>query len=75
MNNAKIVEFLKLKISGRGMKYTFLAKQTGIEYQRLMRIFNQGALITGSELLVISRVLEVDQEELKKLAEEPVSVA
>ena len=69
MDNDRLVAFLKQKISNKGMRYSFLAKKTGIEYQRLMRIFNQGATIAGSELLIISRELDVDQEELKQLAE------
>lgn len=67
--NEKIVQFLKKRTEERGMKYTFMSKVTGIDYQRLMRIFNQGAIITGSELLKISVLLEVDQSELTSVVD------
>ena len=45
----KLSGFLKDIIRRKGMKYTFVAKAAGIEYQRLMRLFNQNAVISGSE--------------------------
>lgn len=62
--NLKLTEFLKNEIESRGIKYTFISQKTGIEYGRLMRIFNQNAVITGSELLYISKLLGVKQETL-----------
>lgn len=65
--NAKIIHFLKALINQRGMKFTFVSEKAGIEYQRLMRIFNQNATISGSELICLCRVLEVKQSELMNL--------
>lgn len=65
--NAKIIHFLKEIINERGMKYTFVSEKTGIEYQRLMRIFNQNATISGSELICLCKILEVDQADLMAL--------
>ena len=66
MNN-KIIHFLKAIINDKGIKYTFISRRTGIEYQRLMRIFNQNSKISGSELICICKVLEVNQAELMSL--------
>lgn len=49
--NAKLIHYLKEIINQRGIKYTFISEKTGIDYQRLMRIFNQNAIISGSELI------------------------
>lgn len=65
--NAKIIYFLKQIISHRGMKYTFLSEKAGIEYQRLIRILNQNATISGSELICLCRVLEIKQSDLMSL--------
>ncbi len=65
--NAKIIRFLKDIVRQKGMKYVFLADKAGIDYQRLMRIFNQNATISGSELICLCRVLEVDQSDLMAL--------
>jgi transcriptional regulator with XRE-family HTH domain len=65
--NAKIVQFFKNIIESKGVKYTFVAEKSGIEYQRLMRIFNQNATISGSELICLSRVLEVEHSALMEL--------
>lgn len=62
--NALLIHFLKNIIRQRGMKYVFLSQKTGIEYRRLMQIFNQNATISGSELICLCRVLEVKQAEL-----------
>lgn len=67
--NAIIIQFLKNIIECKGIKYTFVSEKTGIEYQRLMRIFNQNATISGSELICLSRVLEVEQSTLMELLE------
>lgn len=68
MNNAIIV-FLKNIISQKGIKYVFVSGKSGIEYQRLMRIFNQNAMISGSELIRLCKVLEVEQAELMALVD------
>lgn len=68
--NGKIIGFLKNIIVSKGIKYTFISEKTNIEYQRLMRIFNQNATISGSELIRLCRVLEVNQSELMALLNE-----
>lgn len=65
--NAKIIHFLKTIINQRGMKFTFISEKAGIEYQRLMRIFNQNATISGSELICLCKILEVKQSDLMHL--------
>lgn len=72
--NEKIIRFLKEIIRRKGMKYTFVAKAAGIEYQRLMRLFNQNAVISGSELVCLCKVLEVRQEELTALLDSAAEV-
>ena len=62
--NEKIVRFLKNVIDNKGIKYI-----SGISYQRLMRIFNQNAIISGSELICLCKLLEVKQSELMELLE------
>ncbi len=63
--NEDIVRILEKEINEKGMTLTFVSKKTGIEYQRLMRIFNQNAKITGSELLRIGRLIGLDLQELQ----------
>lgn len=67
--NEKIIQFLKNIINSKGIKYSFIAEKTGIDYQRLMRIFHQNATISGSELICLCRVLEIKQSVLMKLIE------
>ena len=47
--NEYIAKYLKDKISETGITYRNVSKKTGIEYQRLMRIFNQHAVISASD--------------------------
>lgn len=68
--NVKIIQFFKNTIEGKGVKYTLVAEQSGIEYQRLMRIFNQNATISGSELICLSRALDITQSALMELLKE-----
>ena len=72
--NEKIVRFLKETIRMKGMKYTFVSKAAGIDYQRLMRLFNQNAVISGSELICLCTVLRVRQEELMALSDSSAEV-
>ena len=74
--NAKIVEFLKRRIAEKGMKYIFISRKTGIDYQRLNRIFNQNAALMATELLYLCRLLEVDTEDMIGLldGENPVEL-
>lgn len=62
--NEDIILFLKRKIESKGMTYIFISEKTGIDYQRLIQIFDQDTVISGSELLCICRTLEVGHEEL-----------
>lgn len=68
--NTKIIQFLKNIIDCKGIKYKFVSDKSGVEYQRLMRIFNQNATISGSELICLCRVLEVKQSSLMELLDE-----
>lgn len=68
--NEKIIRFLKDNIDRQGMKYTFLSQKTGIDYQRLMRIFNQNAVISGSELICLCKFLGIKQPELMALVDD-----
>lgn len=65
--NQKIVTLIKKTINNKGVKYTYVSKVTGINYQRLMRIFNQNAIISGSELLCFCKCLDITNEQLMKL--------
>ncbi len=67
--NVKIIQFLKDIIERKGIKYILVSEKSGIEYQRLMRIFDQNETISGSELICLSRALEVEQVALMKLLE------
>lgn len=56
--NEYIAKYLKNKINETGI--TYVSKKTGIEYQRLMRIFNQNAVISASELIALCNVLGIE---------------
>ncbi len=64
--NEEIVQVLVDEIHEKGIKIKFISDKTGIEYQRLMRILNQNANITGNELLKIGRLLNLDLNDLQK---------
>ena len=68
--NCKITMFLKERIAESGVKYRYISIKTGISYQRLMRIFNQNAIISGSELIALCRLLNVKQSDLMLLVED-----
>lgn len=65
--NEKIVHFLKNIIDEQNVGYTLVSEKTGIDCQRLTRIFDQDAVISGSELICISRALGVKHSELMAL--------
>lgn len=65
--NAKIIQFFKNIIECKGINYAIVAEKSGIEYRRLMIIFDQNATISGSELICLSRGLGVEQSELMEL--------
>ena len=68
--NEIIVQFIKKTITSKGIKYAYLSNEAKIDYQRLMRIFNQNAVITGTELLKISKVLGISHDTLMSLIQE-----
>ncbi len=68
--NAKIIQLLKSIIDSRDINYIYISEKTNIEYQRLMRIFNQNATISGSELICLCKVLDVPQSELMALLDD-----
>lgn len=65
--NEKIVNLIKDTINVNGIKYTYVSDNTGIKYQRLMRIFNQNAVISGSELICICKCLHIDFDKLMEI--------
>lgn len=74
--NEEIVQILSDEIHQKGITIKFISDKTGIGYQRLMRILNQNANITGNELLKIGKLLDLDLNDLQNriLAKEPVTV-
>ena len=68
--NAKLIYYLKSIIECKEINYTVISEKTKIEYQRLLRIFNQGATISGSELICICKLLEVKQADLMAFIDE-----
>ncbi|SES65679.1 helix-turn-helix domain-containing protein [[Clostridium] polysaccharolyticum] len=67
--NSKIIELIKGVIDSKGIKYTYVSNCTDINYQRLMRLFNQNAIISGSELICICKNLPVELDELMDIVE------
>ena len=65
--NAKIIAFLRKAVDRKGVSFRDLAAHTGICYQRILHLFIENATISGSELICISRFLEVKQSELMAL--------
>jgi uncharacterized protein YqgV (UPF0045/DUF77 family) len=60
--NKIIVQTIQQQIEESGIKYTFIAEKTKIEYQRLMRIFNHGAIISGHEMIKLCMLLKMEPE-------------
>lgn len=58
--NEYIAKYLDQKIKEAGITYKNISKKTGINYQRLMRIFNQNATISASELIALCNVLDIE---------------
>lgn len=65
--NDIIIQFFKNQIENRGIKYKFIAKKTGINYQRIIRIFNQKAIISGSEFICLCKVLNISQSDMLEI--------
>lgn len=66
--NEIINRYMHNRIIQSGLKLTFVSQKTGISYQRLNRIFNQKAVMSGLELIKLSSVLNITQDELVQLA-------
>ena len=56
----EIVREIKNAITEKGIKLTKVSEHTGIEYQRLSRIFNQNAALLASEFISLCSFLEID---------------
>lgn len=67
-NDDFINQKFKSIVASKGLKMTKVSEVTGIEYQRLNRIFNQNAVMAASELLVLCSFLEIDPREFMRVA-------
>ena len=67
-NDDFINQTFKSIVASKGLKMTKVSEVTGIEYQRLNRIFNQNAVMAASELLVLCSFLEIDPREFMRVA-------
>lgn len=72
--NEYIANYLKDKIGETGITYRNISKKTGIEYQRLMRIFNQNATISASELIALCNVLGIEPTVFYSVMSQPAAV-
>ena len=62
MTNKEIVILLKRAAKEKGVPLTFVSEKTEIGYQRLQRIFNQGAMLSASEFLKVCTLLDVNPD-------------
>ena len=60
MTKNNINSTIKSIINERGLILKKVAEKTGIEYQRLNRLFNQNATMSASELISICSFLGID---------------
>lgn len=51
---------IRTHIDNNGLKLIYVSERSGISYQRLNRIFNQGAQMSATELLVLCNFLKID---------------
>ncbi|MDW7677743.1 MAG: helix-turn-helix transcriptional regulator [Bacillota bacterium] len=65
-----MIRNIKRAIVDKGMKYRFVAKETGIPYKSFSAAMNGRRRITVEELVKISQVLEVPVEKLVEGVEE-----
>ena len=72
--NEYIAKYLKGKIEETGVNYKNISIKTGIEYQRLMRIFNQNATISASELIALCNTLSIEPTVFYAAMKEQVAV-
>lgn len=68
--NIRLIKLLKNTINAKGIKYAFISQKLGIDYQRLMRIFNQNAIITGYELILLCKLLDINLTDLVDLIDD-----
>lgn len=62
MSNEVLVNIISNTIHEKGIKATHVAAQTGLGYQRLMRILNQRATMTATEMILLSKVLDIPMD-------------
>lgn len=55
-------------INERGIKLTKVSEATGIVYQRLNRLFNQHAMMSASELILLCDFLDINPRIFKEPA-------
>lgn len=63
MSNENLVSRIKDTITECGYKLTAVSEKTGIEYQRLNRILNQGASLSACEFLLLCKFLDIPYED------------
>lgn len=59
-----MIKAIKKTIAGKGIKYRYVAQQTGIPYKSFSAAMNGRRRITVEELVKISQVLEVPVDTL-----------
>ncbi len=59
---------IKEIINDKGLKMTKVSSATGIDYQRLNRIFNQNSPMLATELIAMCSFLEIDPMTFKRVA-------
>lgn len=64
MDNERIVAKIRSVVDDRGYKIVAISDKTGIDYQRLNRIFNQGATLSAVELMQLCLFLGIPMETL-----------
>lgn len=68
MNNAKITSIIKRKIKDTGIKLTAVSLKTGISYQRLQRVFNQNAVLSATELIILCLFFGLDISDFRVIS-------
>ena len=61
----KMIAIFTKRISESEMTKKHLSKITGIDYRHLLRILTNRAKMTASEMLMISKVLGISNDEIK----------
>ena len=55
-----IICIMRQQIVNNGQSKRFVAERSNISYQRLQRIFNQGAVMSATEFLRLCKTLKLD---------------